>query len=42
MRWALAWNSFFWMWMTVGVLLVLMLIFIIIWWYTFNRMKADS
>ena len=42
MRRALAWNSFFWMGMTVWVLLVLMLIFIIIWWFTFNRMKADS
>ena len=42
MRWALAWNSFFWMWMTVVVLLVLMILFIIIGWYTFNRMKADS
>ena len=42
MRRALAWNSFFWMWMTVGVLLALMLIFTIIWWYTFSRMKADS
>jgi hypothetical protein len=42
MRRALTWNSFFWMWMTVGVLLVLMIVFIIIWWFTFNRMKADS
>jgi cbb3-type cytochrome oxidase subunit 3 len=30
------------MWMTAGVLLVLMIVFIIIWWFTFNRMKADS
>jgi hypothetical protein len=42
MRRALAWNSFFWIWMTVWVLLVLMIVFIIIWWYTFNRMKADN
>jgi hypothetical protein len=38
----LTWNSFFWMWMTVWVLLVLMIIFIIIGWFTFNKMKADN
>jgi hypothetical protein len=42
MRRALTWNSFFWMWMTAGVLLVLMIIFTFVWWYTFSRMKADS
>ena len=42
MRWALTWNSFFWMWMTTWILWLLMVAFIIIWWFTFNRMKADS
>ena len=42
MRRALTWHSFFWMWMTIGVSAILMIIFIIIGWYTFNRMKADS
>lgn len=41
-RWALTWNSFFWMGMTVGVSAILMILFIIIWWFTFNRMKADN
>jgi hypothetical protein len=42
MRRALTSNSFFWMGMTTWVLFVLMIAFIIIWWFTFNRMKADS
>ena len=41
-RWALTWNSFFWMWTTVGVSAILMVLFIVIWWFTFNKMKADS
>lgn len=42
MRRALTWNSFFWMWMTAWILWLLMIAFIIIGWFTFNRMKADS
>ena len=42
MRWALSWDSFFWMWMNSIVLWIMMVLFIIIWGYTFSKMKADS
>ena len=42
MRRALSSNSFFWMWTNVIVLWIMMILFIIIGWYTFNKMKADN